>query len=156
MNAASAPRSHALAWAALLALLVGLFTNQLLTLPKLRDLVVADTTKLHIGQAQGAALEVLKTGWRSVLGSADVLVLALLAALLVWMVVSELRTRRYSALLAALESRPRGMLLLLLLLGTIVTRYYLNRGAVFMGDATMHLEVSAAVAEHARRLSAPV
>ena len=156
MKAPSTPRSHALAWAALLALLTALFINQLLTLPKLRDLVVADTTKLHIGQAQGAALDVLKAGWRSVLGTSDVLVLGILTALLVWMVVSELRTRRYSSLLTTLESRPRGMLLLLLLLGTVVTRYYLNRGAVFMGDATMHLEVSAAVAEHVRRLSAPV
>lgn len=149
-------RSHALAWGGLLSMLVTLFANQWLTLPKLRDLVVGDTIKLHIGQAQGAALDVLRAGWRSVIGPTDLLVLALLLALGVWMVASELRVRRYSSLLVALEARPRGMLILLLVLGTAVTRYYLNRGAVFMGDATMHLEVSAAVAEHVRSLSLPV
>ena len=156
MNTAAPPRSHTLAWAGLLLLVVSLFANQLLTLPKLRDLVVADTFKLHIGAAQGAAMDILKSGWRSVIGPADWLVLCLVVAITLWMVVSELRTRRYSSLLATLESRPRGMLMLLVLLGIGVTRYYLNRGAVFMGDATMHLEVSAAVAEHVRRLSAPV
>lgn len=151
------PRSASVAaWSALVAMLLGLFATQYLTLPKLRDLVVAGTTRLHIEKAQGSALDVIKAGWRTALNSGDFALLGALGAIALWMVVSELRSRRYSTLLASLEQRPRAMFALLALLSVAVTRYYLNRGAVFMGDATMHIEVSAAVAEHLRHGSAPI
>jgi hypothetical protein len=148
--------SHTGAWSALVALLLGLFALQFITLPKLRDLVVAHSVKLHIEKAQGSALDVLKAGWRSALDGVDFALLAALAVIALWMLASEIYTRRYSRLLADLDTRPRAMLALLVLLAIATTRYYLNRGAVFMGDATMHIEVSAAVAEHLRELSLPV
>ena len=148
--------AHTAAWSALVALLLGLFASQYLTLPKLRDLVVASTVKLPIEKAQSSALDVVKAGWRTALNGGDFLLLGALAAVALWMLVTELRSRRYSSMLADFDSRPRAMLLLLALLGIAATRYYLNRGAVFMGDATMHIEVSAAVAEHLRQLSLPI
>ncbi len=148
--------AHFAAWSALVALLLGLFATQYVTLPKLRDLVVANTVKQSIESAQGSALEVVKAGWRSALNGGDFLILGALIVVALWMAVTELRSRRYSTMLADFDSRPRAMLLLLALLGVATTRYYLNRGAVFMGDATMHIEVSAAVAEHLRQLSLPI
>ena len=148
--------AHTAAWSALVALLLGLFASQYLTLPKLRDLVVASTVKLPIEKAQGSALDVVKAGWRTALNGGDFLLLGALAAVALWMLVTELHSRRYSSMLADFDSRPRAMLLLLALLGIAATRYYLNCGAVFMGDATMHIEVSAAVAEHLRQFSLPI
>ncbi|MBK8960333.1 MAG: hypothetical protein IPM80_18440 [Proteobacteria bacterium] len=146
----------ALGFASLTALVLGLFGVQFLTLPKLRDLVVEHTTRVHIATAQGSALDVIKQGWRDALGVQDLLLVTALGLLALWMLSSEMRTRRYSNLLAALDLRPRLMLALVALLGVGVTRYYINSGAVFMGDATMHVEVSAAVAEHLRHWSLPI
>ncbi|MGE0384300.1 MAG: 6-pyruvoyl-tetrahydropterin synthase-related protein [Gammaproteobacteria bacterium] len=142
--------------ALLAALAAALLVNQYLTLPKLRDIVVAGAASVHIERAQAGALDLIRAHWHEHLGVADLAAAAALAAIVLAMVAAELRARWFSGLLAHLERRPAAMLALVAFLAALATRYYLNFGSVFMGDATMHVATSGTVAAHLRQGTAPL
>ena len=141
-------------WTAFVALGVALFANQYVTLSKMKALLL-DRARGEPVAMLGDRILGLIADWRSFMAADDFLIVAVIVGAAVYIVAAEVRRGTVTALLQQADASPRALFALLGLTSLVVTRAYLGRGEVFMGDAETHMLRSWMYAEHFKHLDTP-
>jgi hypothetical protein len=137
------------------ALTLALFASQYVTLPRAKALIVERTAGITIHTAEQEAVDTLLANATSIFSAVDVAIGLTIPLSFLLVVFCEARYQTTSRLLGRAAQEPALLMSLLGFAALVITRYYLNDGSVFMGDAQTHMIRSSMVAEHLRNGTVP-
>src|SRR4051812_40373808 len=143
-------------WFAFALLGAGLFVQQVVTLGKIKRVLLARAPGEPVTTLAQKATHLLLESWQAFVTPADVAIALVVVAAAAYVVWAEVKHGAWTALLAQADSSNRVLFGFLGLATVIIARCYLTPGQVFMGDAETHLLRSWMFAEHFRHLDTPV
>src|SRR5262249_9207901 len=125
-------------WTALVALGAALFANQYVTLSKAKALLLLHARGQPV-ETLGDRILGLLGEWRRFTAADDFAILAIILIAIGYIVLAEVRRGTVTTLLQRADASPRVLYALLGLVSLVITRAYLARGEVFMGDSETHM-----------------
>jgi len=143
-------------WTALLILGAALFAHQLVTLAKLKNLLLERAPNDSVNALGQQAVSVTLRSWRSFTTPTDLVIAGVILLTLGYVVWTETKHGAFTALLHRADSSNRVLFGFLTLATVVVARCYLTPGRVFMGDAETHMLRSWMFVEHFRQLDTPI
>lgn len=143
-------------WIALALLGAGLYAQQFVTLAKLKRALLERAPGEPVNSLAAKAWSVLLQSWSIFTSPADLAIALVIVAAVGYLIWSEVKAHTFTALLDRADTSNRVLYGFLALSTVVITRCYLTRGQVFMGDAETHLLRSWMFVEHFRHLDTPV
>jgi 6-pyruvoyl-tetrahydropterin synthase related domain len=143
-------------WILLVALAVALFINQYVTLRRLKEFILQQAVGKSMPNMVAGAPKLILSRWSEIFSVTDFLIGGALVFVLGGLVYAEWTRGSLTTLLKRVDESRLVRFAFLAYTALVATRYYLNPGQVFMGDAETHTIRAAMVAEHLREFHLPV